>query len=108
MELNGTQTSTQSTTAAAEIKITSLTPGDIIATRSATVNSAGARLATMARVSHAILYTGGDKGMQWAVDAMPNFGVTRARLRIKLSHASYAVVFRHRTATADQCARACA
>ena len=46
--------------------------------------------------------------MKYAVDAMPKDGVTKDLLYRKLSQTSYAAVFRHRTATAEQCAVACA
>jgi hypothetical protein len=70
------------------------------------MNSAGVRVATGGRVSHAILYTGAAKGFQFAVDAMPQQRVTKDRLYRKLLHVSDAVVFRHRTATPEQRARA--
>jgi uncharacterized protein YycO len=108
MSAASTQNKTQAPAAAARIASQSLEAGDIIATRSDTLNSAGTQVATGSPVSHAILYTGGTKGTQWAVDAMPKQGVTRDLLNIKLKQASYAVVFRHRTAAPEQCARACA
>ncbi|MBI5552159.1 MAG: hypothetical protein HY911_11690 [Desulfobacterales bacterium] len=93
---------------AAQIAMQDLLAGDIIATRAHTANSAFVRGATLGTVSHAILCTGEHKGYHWAVDAMPDKGVTRETLSKKLSQASYAVVFRHRTATLEQCRKACA
>ncbi len=93
---------------AAQITMQDLLAGDIIATRAHTANSAFVRGATLGPVSHAILYTGEYKGYHSAVDAMPEQGVTRATLSKKLSQASYAVVFRHRTASPEQCKKACA
>jgi len=83
-----------------------LVAGDIIATRSDTTTSTVVRAATFGRVSHAILFTGGKKGIQYAVDATGE-GVTRQVLHRKLQHVSYAAVFRHKAATPAQCARAC-
>ncbi len=85
-----------------------LLAGDIIATRAQTANSVGVRMATGGTVSHAILCLGARRGPQLAVDAMPKKGVTRDTLFNKLFQTSYAVVFRHRTATPEQCAKACA
>ena len=65
--------------------------------------SGGIRIATGGPVSHAILYT----GHEFAVDAMPDRGVTTDRLHNKLNGVTYAGVFRHKTATAVQCAGAC-
>lgn len=79
---------------------------DIIATRSDTARSMGIRVATIGQVSHAILFTGGKKGIQYVVDATGK-GVTRALLYQKLKSVSHAAVFRHKTATPEQCARAC-
>ena len=90
-----------------EIHRQSLETGDIIATRAYTKNSRGVQFFTHADVSHTILYTADYKGVQYAVDAMPGKGVTKDRLHNKLTHATYAVVFRHRTATAEQRGRAC-
>jgi uncharacterized protein YycO len=92
----------------AQINMQDLLAGDIIATRAHTANSAFVRGATLGKVSHAILCTGELKGYHWAVDAMPEPGVTREKLAVKLSQTSYAVVFRHRTATPEQCKKACA
>jgi uncharacterized protein YycO len=83
-----------------------LVAGDIIATRSDTATSTVIRAATFGNVSHAILYTGGKMGAQNAVDATEN-GVTKERLYRKLQHVSYAAVFRHKSATPEQCVRAC-
>lgn len=85
-----------------------LVAGDIIATRPHNANYAVTYAGTGETVSHAILYTGGSKGMQFAVDAVPQKGVCKETLLEKLKQVSYAAVFRHRTATAEQCARACA
>jgi uncharacterized protein YycO len=93
---------------AVQITTQFLLAGDIIATRAHTANSVGVRMATGGTVSHAILYTGVFKGYSYAVDAMPGKGVTRDRLYNKLMPASYAVVFRHRTATPEQCKKTCA
>lgn len=90
-----------------EVLRQSLKAGDIIATREHSVGSAGVRFFAGQEASHAILYTGSSKGIHFAVDAMPNDGVTKDRLNNKLNSSSYAVVFRHRTATAEQCAKAC-
>lgn len=84
-----------------------LVAGDIIATRDHSVGSNGVRFFTGGQASHAILYTGVIMRSQSAVDAMPDRGVTEDRLHNKITQASYAVVFRHRTATAEQRARAC-
>jgi uncharacterized protein YycO len=94
--------------APAQIIMQDLLAGDIIATRAHTANSAFVRGATLGTVSHAILCLGVKKGSQGAVDAMPDRGVTSESLFSKLSQVSYAVVFRHRTATPEQCAKACA
>lgn len=83
-----------------------LVAGDIIATRSDTATSNLVRGATFGKVSHAILYTGGKKGIQYAVDATGE-GVARDRLYNKLKNVCYAAVFRHKTATHAQCVRAC-
>lgn len=106
MSMTNTQTNTQAEIV--RIKKDALVAGDVIATRSHTMSSTGVRVATGARVSHAILYTGAKQGLQQAVDAMPEKGVTKDILRNKLKQVSYVVVFRHRTATTEQCARACA
>jgi uncharacterized protein YycO len=90
-----------------KIQYQSLVAGDIIATRAFTMNSKGIRFVTHANVSHAILYTGADKGALWAVDAMPEKGVTQEQLWQKLGPGIYAVVFRHRCATVDQRSKAC-
>ncbi len=103
-----TQNQNQAPAGAARITTQDLVAGDIIATRAHTLNSLGARVATGGPVSHAILYLGKKLDIQSAVDAMPGPGVTRDRLFTKLAQASYAVVFRHRTATPEQCAKACA
>jgi uncharacterized protein YycO len=92
---------------AAQITMQELLAGDIIATRAHTANSAFVRGATLGTVSHAILCIGEQKGYHWSVDAMPEEGVTRKKLLSKLSQVSYAVVFRHRTATPEQCKKAC-
>ena len=86
-----------------QIDTRSLVAGDIIATRSNTVGSGTIRIATRGPVSHAILYT----GHEFAVDAMPDRGVTTDRLHNKLSDVSYAAVFRHKMASTVQCADAC-
>ena len=90
-----------------EVLRQSLKAGDTIATREHTVGSAGVRFFAGQEASHAILYLGSKLGSHWAVDAMPKDGVTRDRLHNKLNPSSYAVVFRHRKATPEQCARAC-
>jgi uncharacterized protein YycO len=90
-----------------EVLRQSLKAGDIIATREHSVGSAGVRFFAGQEASHAILYTGNVKGIHFAVDAMPKDGVTKDQLQFKLNPSSYAVVFRHRTATPNQCARAC-
>jgi len=83
-----------------QIDTQAMVAGDIIATRSNTFGSSSIRVATKGPVSHAILYT----GQEFAVDAMPDRGVTTDRLHNKLSNVSYAAVFRHKTASASQCA----
>lgn len=90
-----------------EILRQSLKAGDIIATREHSVGSAGVRFFAGQEASHAILYIGDYKGVKRAVDAMPKKGVTQDVLHNKLNPSSYAVVFRHRTATPEQCAKAC-
>lgn len=89
-----------------QLQTQALVAGDIIATRSNTATSNLVRGATFGKVSHAILYTGGKLGAQNAVDATGK-GVTRALLYQKLKSVNYAAVFRHKTATPEQCARAC-
>jgi uncharacterized protein YycO len=86
-----------------QIQIKSLVAGDIIATKSRSLSSRGIRGATFGQASHAIIYIGNAN----AIDAMPEEGVTRDLLSRKLAGASSAVVFRHRTATAEQCTLAC-
>jgi len=103
-----TPSQNQAPAAAAQIATQDLLAGDIIATRTHTANSVGVRVATAGTVSHAILCLGARKGTQWAVDAMPKQGVTSEPLFFKLPQVSYAVVFRHRTATPAQLANACA
>ena len=90
-----------------ELNSQDLMAGDIIVTRSATASSAIIRGATFGQVSHAMLFTSGILGIQYAVDATTGAGVTRERLHIKLQNVSYAMAFRHKTATPEQCARAC-
>ena len=90
-----------------EIHRQSLETGDIIATRAYTKNSRGVQFFTHSDVSHTILYTGIEQGAHWAVDAMPGRGVTRSQLGRKITNVAYAVVFRHRPATAEQRGRAC-
>jgi uncharacterized protein YycO len=92
--------------AVTQLQTQDLIAGDIIATRSDTATSVVVRAATFGNVSHAILYTGGKMGAQNAVDATEK-GVTKERLYRKLQNVSYAAVFRHKTATPAQCARAC-
>jgi uncharacterized protein YycO len=101
-----TQKSTQSPPVK-QINRQSLVAGDIIATRAHAKSSKGVRYFTHGDVSHSILYTGEKLGMHWGVDAMPGRGVTREQLGQKLTPLIYAVVFRHRTATGEQRARAC-
>jgi len=103
-----TPSKNQAPVTATQITMQALLAGDIIATRAHTANSVGVRGATAGTVSHAILCLGARKGSQWSVDAMPDRGVTSHLLFYKLSQVSYAVVFRHRTATPAQCAKACA
>ncbi|MEJ2158295.1 MAG: hypothetical protein P8X96_23460 [Desulfobacteraceae bacterium] len=105
MSTTGAQSSAQ-VQAANQLNSQDLVAGDIIATRSDTTTSTVVRAATFGKVSHAILYTGGKMGAQNAVDATGK-GVTGERLYRKLQHVSYAAVFRHKTATPAQCARAC-
>jgi uncharacterized protein YycO len=105
MNATGAQSSAQ-VQAVNQLNSQDLVAGDIIATRSDTATSVGVRVATFGRVSHAILFTGGKKDIQYAVDATGQ-GVTKDRLHEKLKNVSYAMVFRHKTATADQCAKAC-
>ena len=90
-----------------ELKKDALLPGDIIATRNHTVGSKGIRFLTGGQASHAILYTGGIKGIHYAVDANTKKGVTRDRLDQKITPASYAVVFRPFEATTEQRDKAC-
>lgn len=79
--------------------IPALFTGDIIATASASNASGAIRWATDAPFSHAILCLNNELG----VDSMPGEGVTKDFLNVKLKGASKAAVFRHRTASIDQC-----
>ena len=106
MNQTGTQSKVQVQTAVNTLNPKDLVAGDIIATKSETPTSAIVRVGTFGSVSHAILYTGGKMGTQDAVDATGE-GVTKRRLHEKLKNVSYAKVFRHKTATAEQCAKAC-
>jgi uncharacterized protein YycO len=106
MNASGTQSKVQIQTIVNKLNPKDLVVGDIIATRSETPTSAIVRVGTFGSVSHAILFTGGKKDIQYAVDAAGQ-GVTREYLYKKLQHVSYAMVFRHKTATAEQCAKAC-
>ena len=83
-----------------KMSIPALFPGDIIATMSGGKSSEAIRWATNAPFSHAMLCL--KSGL--AVDAMPGAGVTRGTLDLKLAGVSKAAVFRHRTATEEQCA----
>ncbi len=105
MSTTGAQSSAQ-VQSASKLNSQDLVAGDIIATRSDSATSVGIRVATVGKVSHAILFTGGKNGIQNAVDATGN-GVTKDLLHHKLHNVSYAAVFRHKTATPAQCARAC-
>lgn len=80
------------------LSVASVEVGDIIATVSNTDSSKAIRWATNAEFSHAILCL--KNGM--AIDAMPDSGITKLPLGIKLRGASKAVVFRHRSATTEQ------
>jgi uncharacterized protein YycO len=82
-----------------------LVAGDIIVTRSTTASSAMVRGATFGQVSHVILFT--SSKLQYAVDATTERGVDKELLYEKLRGVSYAMAFRHKTATPEQCARAC-
>jgi uncharacterized protein YycO len=106
MASTGTMSKTQVHTVN-EVLRQSLKAGDIIATREHSVGSAGVRFFAGQEASHAILYVGSKLDTYWAVDAMPKVGVTKDMLHRKLGPSSYAVVFRHRTATPEQCAKAC-
>ena len=83
-----------------KMSIPALFPGDVIATMSEGKSSEAIRWATNAPFSHATLCVKG--GL--AVDAMPGNGVTIGKLEKKLLGTARAAVFRHRTATRDQCA----
>ena len=106
MNATGAQSSARVQIVANKLNPQDLVAGDIIATKSEAPISAIVCVGTFGRVSHAILFTGGNKGIQFAVDAIGK-GVKRDYLHIKLQNVSYATVFRHKTATAEQCARAC-
>jgi uncharacterized protein YycO len=107
MSRASTQQSTREKPPTATITNQTLRAGDIIATRAYTKNSKGTRYLTGADVSHAILFTGEKRSVYKVVDSMPGLGVTEYQLWQKLTTATYAVVFRHRTATATQRSRAC-
>ncbi|MBT8340915.1 MAG: hypothetical protein HKP58_05740 [Desulfatitalea sp.] len=77
---------------------TDLKAGDIISTNS--------QWLTHEQLSHAILYTGTRLGHMYVADATED-GVTTAQLLYKLHLATYAAVFRHRSATPEQLASAC-
>jgi len=85
-----------------DLSIATLLPGDIVATNADSKNSAAIRRATKGAFSHAILY----RGNGLAIDAMPADGVTKQQLSRKLMGASSANVFRHRTATEQECNKA--
>lgn len=87
---------------AMKMSMPALFPGDIIATMSGGSSSEAIRWATNAPFSHAILCL--KLGM--AVDAMPAKGVTKEILALKLQGTTKAAVFRHRTATQEQCSLA--
>jgi uncharacterized protein YycO len=106
MNATGTQSKVQVQPGVNTMNPKDLVAGDIIATKSEEPISALVRVGTFGKVSHAILYTGGKLGVQNAVDATGG-GVTRDRLHVKILNVSYAAVFRHKTATAEQCAKAC-
>jgi uncharacterized protein YycO len=106
MNATSAQSSAQVQAVVDKLNTKDLVAGDIITTRSETPISAIVRVGTFGRVSHAILYTGGKMGMQYAVDAIGK-GVKRDHLHVKLQNVSYAMVFRHKTATTEQCAKAC-
>ena len=106
MNATGAQSSARVQIVANKLNPQDLVAGDIIATKSEAPISAIVCVGTFGRVSHAILFTGGNKGIQFAVDAIGK-GVTKRRLHEKLKNVSYAMVFRHKTATAEQCAKAC-
>jgi uncharacterized protein YycO len=106
MNASGTQSKVQVHPGVNTMNPSDLVAGDIIATKNEEPISALVRVGTLGKVSHAILYTGGKLAVQNAVDAAGR-GVTKERLHEKLKHVSYAAVFRHKTATAEQCAKAC-
>lgn len=81
-----------------EMTIPTLMPGDLVATSTRAKSSYGIRWATNGIFSHVILYLGNGN----ALDAVPGQGITKDRLKHKLRGATFAVVFRHRTATEEQ------
>lgn len=82
-----------------KMAILALMPGDIIATAGGALASTIIRGATNSPFSHAILYRGNGR----VVDAVPGEGVNRRTLSATLRGASLAAVFRHKTASAEQC-----
>lgn len=92
-DINGAQAARRQ-----RLKTSDLEPGDIIATASTTKASRGIGWATRGEFSHAMLY----RGAGWAVDAVPEQGVTYDRLQLKLVGARKAVVLRHVRATREQ------
>lgn len=81
------------------LPIAALFPGDIIATMSGTKSSEAIQWATNAPFSHAILCL----KLGLAVDATPGKGVAKEIMEKKLKGVTKAAVFRHRTASQDQC-----
>ncbi|MBI3897375.1 MAG: hypothetical protein HY308_03655 [Gammaproteobacteria bacterium] len=84
-----------------KMSIPALFPGDIIALDEPALRSVFIRWSTGGAYNHAILY----RGSRLAVDAMPGPGVTQGFLARKLGAAKFttAAVFRHRTASREQC-----
>jgi len=76
--------------------------GDIIAVGTNAPSSEAIQWSTAGDYSHAMLYEG--DGL--VIDAMPNGGVAHRHLKTQLEGAPFGAVFRHRTATREQCLHA--
>lgn len=79
-----------------------LLAGDIIAFGTNEPSSEAIRWCTAGDYSHAMLYEG--DGL--VIDAMPKGGVARRSLKRQLAEAPFGAVFRHQTATREQCLNA--